>query len=37
MKTKTTLKRSVQKMEAIKAAMRKAIDKQKKGKEKPQS
>jgi len=35
MKTKVSLKRSVQRMEAIKKAMRKAIEDQKKNKEKP--
>ena len=35
MKTKTTLKRSVQKMLDVKAAMKKAIEDQKKTKEKP--
>lgn len=37
MKTKTSLKRSVQKLEEIKAAMRKEIEEQKKPKEKLKS
>jgi hypothetical protein len=37
MKTKTSLKRSVQKLTAIKDAMRKEIEDQKKAKEKPKS